>query len=777
MDIQYINLFTITEYYVCTVSILSTPNCFFFFSNMYQRMVQKCPHYGFLRISTFTAYPANRTIVFSFPALLALQLLPLLSFPLLPLRFRVQTCYKPGHLHVVQFGVMSSLFLNNEHTLLLYSINMFPLDNSNPIPFYSHIRAQVMMFVRHKMPNVPSASLTSWYTRVLYYLASFEGSPVSPSFFRWEYLTYGPGLDSNFHSQAPNPEPHYPSNDSLKASHPSNHRNEPSATLIPSTPDSTHSRSRSFTTSGRFESDISGMSTSNLRLSPQSLLPAFSQVTRPTRNLSVYPPTPPLETLAIHRPAPPAAPTTNQLPQLESSTMHPSFIAFPTVPFHSIQPSEQTAHFLSGKPTTRYEFISGYPVPPELSSKAVVRDFLQEVFPCHNGSWTRLRGDRFNITFSCSCPVPFRIRISRTSSDAVSSESQIHYYVPHRQGIPHDGPLLYPSDESFQPWEIFILKEMIGKNRNMQPTNAYKLWTVACTNHEQLTSSCPAIFPSISSQPVPQRSLETISKLYPKFLAFFRYYRNHLRRSVQDLSTPSASVASLWSFQTKHSFWNHLQMLTDEHHFQPMPTHFFATIDQLASFLRITPTMIFTIPVDTTDLHELKLPPSQKMQAFGSVFCFGLPHLWTLCLFLKLELEQRALLSDFTKLSRIGIHLNVVGPCSHQINRHSKQRITRRKHSLGLQICPGELTPAVFLYHKSLQRLAPRVFAGSEYKASVDSSDQSRAVFSGTLSAFPSILKIPDKVHITRHCVEDVTWRAKMKDKKNSPGGYTIPSS
>jgi hypothetical protein len=61
----------------------------------------------------------------------------------------------------------------------------------------------------------------------------------------------------------------------------------------------------------------------------------------------------------------------------------------------------------------------------------------------------------------------------------------------------------------------------------------------------------------------------------------------------------------------------------------------FASIDQLASFLHITPTMIFTIPVETSDLQELKLPPAQKMQAFASVFCFGLPHLWTICLFLS----------------------------------------------------------------------------------------------------------------------------------------------
>jgi hypothetical protein len=76
-------------------------------------------------------------------------------------------------------------------------------------------------------------------------------------------------------------------------------------------------------------------------------------------------------------------------------------------------------------------------------------------------------------------------------------------------------------------------------------------------------------------------------------------------------------------------------MLTELHHFQAMSPLSFASIDQLASFLHITPTMIFTIPVETSDLQELKLPPAQKMQAFASVFCFGLPHLWTICLFLS----------------------------------------------------------------------------------------------------------------------------------------------
>jgi hypothetical protein len=201
-----------------------------------------------------------------------------------------------------------------------------------------------------------------------------------------------------------------------------------------------------------------------------------------------------------------------------------------------------------------------------------------------------------------------------------------------------------------------------------------------------------------------------------------------------------------------------------------MPVDHFSSIDQLASHLHITQSMIFTIPVESTDLCDLDLPSDQKTKAFGSLFCVGLPHLWTLCLFLRLDPEHRALLSDFTRLSRMGVHLNVIGPCSHQINRKLKQRITRRKHSLGLQICPGELTPAVYLYHKSLQKVAPHVFAGSNFTSSVDSSDQSRAVFKGTLDAHPSILKIPDKVHITRYCVEDLSWRLKNGGQKEFSG-------
>jgi hypothetical protein len=74
-------------------------------------------------------------------------------------------------------------------------------------------------------------------------------------------------------------------------------------------------------------------------------------------------------------------------------------------------------------------------------------------------------------------------------------------------------------------------------------------------------------------------------------------------------------------------------MIAKFHQFKPMPTNHFFTIDDLAAYLRISQTMIFTIPVESSDLDDLDLPSDQKIKAFGSLFCFGLPHLWTLCLF------------------------------------------------------------------------------------------------------------------------------------------------
>jgi hypothetical protein len=411
-------------------------------------------------------------------------------------------------------------------------------------------------------------------------------------------------------------------------------------------------------------------------------------------------------------------------------------------------------------------FIFGYLTPPELSGKPVVSSFLQQIFSCSYGGWCRKRSDKANITFECWCPVVPANIIRLTIFGDV-----LHYCVPQAQGIPHgSSPDYFPSD-SINPWEINIIKGIVHAQPNLQPMIAYNLWMKTCSTRVDNLSRCPDIPPSLSSEAVTKRTLQSISIIFPHFLSFFRYYRKRRRHILREESAPPpTSVAFLWSFQTKHSFWDHLRYIARVHQFKPVPVDHFPSIDQLASHLHITQTMIFTIPVESTDLCDLDLPSDQKTKAFGSLFCVGLPHLWTLCLFLRLDPEHRALLSDFTRLSRMGVHLNVIGPCSHQINRKLKQRITRRKHSLGLQICPGELTPAVYLYHKSLQKVAPHVFAGSNFTSSVDSSDQSRAVFKGTLDAHPSILKIPDKVHITRYCVEDLSWRLKNGGQKEFSG-------
>jgi hypothetical protein len=150
------------------------------------------------------------------------------------------------------------------------------------------------------------------------------------------------------------------------------------------------------------------------------------------------------------------------------------------------------------------------------------------------------------------------------------------------------------------------------------------------------------------------------------FLFFFWYYCKLQGACKRDLLSPPTSVAYLWSFQTEHSFWDHLRLITEFHQFEPLPAEHFTTIDHLATYLSIGPAMIFTVRVEFSDLDDLDLTHPQKMKAFGCLFCFDLLHLWTLCLFLKLDIQHRAILSDFTRLSKTGLHINVVGPCSHQ---------------------------------------------------------------------------------------------------------------
>jgi hypothetical protein len=320
----------------------------------------------------------------------------------------------------------------------------------------------------------------------------------------------------------------------------------------------------------------------------------------------------------------PPSPSAALLPELPIASPPLSVIPVaPSTPPHQTLTIEPSPSRMNGTYGTRYVCMTGYLSPPELSAKPVVRMFLQQIFPCPYGGWFRKRGDRVNVSFKCGCPVPNLIRPSLAVHD---QENVIHYYVPSNQGIPHDSlPLHHPSD-SMNPWEIELIKEIVDAQPNLQPMIAYDLWTKSCSNQVDCISRCPDLSPRLSPGAVPRRSLHSISIIFPLFLGFFRYNRKRHRLLLRELGAPPTSVAFLWSFQTKHSFWDHLQMIEKLHQFKPMPTNHFSTINDLAAYLPISPTIVFTIPVESSDLDDLDLPSDQKIKAFGSLFCFGLPH-------------------------------------------------------------------------------------------------------------------------------------------------------
>jgi hypothetical protein len=136
----------------------------------------------------------------------------------------------------------------------------------------------------------------------------------------------------------------------------------------------------------------------------------------------------------------------------------------------------------------RYEFIFGYPTPPELSGKPVVSSFLQQIFPCPYDGWCRKRSDKANITFECRCPVVPANIIRLTIFGDV-----LHYYVPQAQGIPHDSSLDHFPSDFINPWEIDIIKGIVDAQPNLQPMIAYNLWTKTCSNHVDNLSRCPDI--------------------------------------------------------------------------------------------------------------------------------------------------------------------------------------------------------------------------------------------------------------------------------------------
>jgi hypothetical protein len=228
-------------------------------------------------------------------------------------------------------------------------------------------------------------------------------------------------------------------------------------------------------------------------LSPHSLfaalLPKLRIALPPLSVLPVAPSTPPHQTWTI-----------------QSSQSHPSHKIFLPPPLPSM------------RGTTRYVCKTGYLSPPKFSAKPVVRNFMQQVFPCPHGGWVWKRDDRTNISFDCGCLVHNIIRISLAEHD---QEYVIHYFVPSNQGIPHDSsPTHFPSD-SMNPWEIELIKGIVDAQPNLQPMIAYDLWTKTCSNRVDCISRCPDLSPRLSTGAVPRRSLHSISTIFPLFLGNF----------------------------------------------------------------------------------------------------------------------------------------------------------------------------------------------------------------------------------------------------------------
>jgi hypothetical protein len=235
-----------------------------------------------------------------------------------------------------------------------------------------------------------------------------------------------------------------------------------------------------------------------------------------------------------------------------------------------------------------------------------------------------------NITFACGCPVSNILCISLVSNDV---EPGIDYHVPLGQGVPHKSGPIQLSFDTMIPWETDIIKGIVHAHPNIQPMIAYDYWNKKCSNHVDNISRCPSVNVSLSSGPVPKRTLRSISIIFPLFLGFFCYYRKRHHLLEHDLSAPHTSLAFLLAFQIQHSFWNHLRRIEKLHQYQPMPLDHFLSIDHLGAHLHISTTTIFTIPVESSDLLELDLLPAQRTKAFGSILCFGLPFVDPLSLF------------------------------------------------------------------------------------------------------------------------------------------------
>jgi hypothetical protein len=207
---------------------------------------------------------------------------------------------------------------------------------------------------------------------------------------------------------------------------------------------------------------------------------------------------------------------------------------FPPITDHSASPLTLVQHSLDystdhvcPRPSlsakgTRYDLMPGYLAPPEFSVKPAVHIFLQLIFPCPHGGWKRKRGDHLNITFACGCPLSNILCISLISNVV---EPGIDYYVPLGQGVPHDsGPIQFPFDTMI-PWETGIIKGIVHAHPNMQPMIAYDHWKKKCSNHVDNIPRCPNVNVSLSSGPVPKRTLRSISIIFRLFLGFIRYYR------------------------------------------------------------------------------------------------------------------------------------------------------------------------------------------------------------------------------------------------------------
>jgi hypothetical protein len=303
-----------------------------------------------------------------------------------------------------------------EDVWLLERLRSFLYDCTNNVPFFCHIRTAVGSFVvGTKIPNAPSATCGHWYLLAIYHLASLDPSLIPITFFSWDLISYQHMVDTQSYTLAPHFHYHCPPNFLMNSNSTSlSSKHHPPAVISlrsqrpPATPETFDTGSRPFDTGSLIPHSLLP-ALSNAKPSHQSqipnvgipnqhpLHPARPVVTStpmqqtPTNKSSPLPastqPTSPPLALPIATLFQPTASLTNQTRTTQTRTTHSSFASSTQTTAVTVS-TPRPPTLASTSPNSRgnrYEFIFGYPTPPEMSGKPAVISFLQQIFPCPHG--------------------------------------------------------------------------------------------------------------------------------------------------------------------------------------------------------------------------------------------------------------------------------------------------------------------------------------------------------------------------------------------------------